>query len=94
MSPSFVVHADYLKISHPLAWGTANLIFSLLEFKSAYTAAGQWDVAVRNIKWATDWLVKAHLKASDNANDNVFVGQVSSLSIERRESRAVTVIAC
>lgn len=49
----------------------------MLEFKSAYTAAGQWDIAVRDIKWATDWLIKAHIKASDNPKDNVFVGQVS-----------------
>lgn len=68
---------DYLKIAHPLAWGTSNLVLSMLEFKNAYTAAGQWDTAVRDIKWATDWLIKAHIKMGDNPNDNAFVGQVS-----------------
>lgn len=69
---------DYLKIAHPLGWGASNLVLSMLEFKQAYQAAGQWDIAVRNIKWAADWLVKAHLKASDNAKENVFVGQVGA----------------
>jgi hypothetical protein len=70
---------DYLKISHPLGWGVSNLILSMVEFKGAYDAAGTWAQAVRNMKWATDWLIKAHVKASDNPRDNVFVGQVCVL---------------
>jgi hypothetical protein len=48
----------------------------MVEFKQAYDAAGVWGQAVRNMKWATDWLIKAHVKASDNPRDNVFIGQV------------------
>lgn len=70
--------ADYLKIAHPLAWATSNLVLSMLEFKNAYTSAGQWNTAVQDIKWATDWLIKAHIKAGDNPDDNAFVGQVRS----------------
>jgi len=54
-----------------------NLAFSAMEFREAYTASGQWDIAMSVIKWGVDWLVKAHTKASDNPADNAFVGQVA-----------------
>eukprot|EP00775_Hariotina_reticulata_P012172 gene12172-12310_t len=69
---------DYLKCPMALAWTMTNLAFSAMEFRNAYTASGQWDIAMRVIKWGTDWLVKAHVKASDNPADNAFVGQVSA----------------
>jgi hypothetical protein len=59
-----------------MAWGTANLIFSVLEFRSTYEASGQLTVALGTIKWALDWLVKAHVKAGNSPGDNAFVGQV------------------
>jgi hypothetical protein len=48
----------------------------VLEFGSTYKAAGQYDVAMGTIKWALDWLVKAHVKAGDSPAANAFVGQV------------------
>jgi hypothetical protein len=82
-----VCPADYLKISHPLGWGVSNLILSMVEFKSAYDAAGTWTQAVRNMKWATDWLIKAHVKASDNPRDNVFIGQVCGTARTAKEQQ-------
>lgn len=71
-----VSNTDYLKCPHALAWGTTNLIFSVLEFGGAYRTAGQYDIAVATIKWALDWLVKAHVRAGSSPADNAFVGQV------------------
>lgn len=73
---------DYLKCAHPLAWTMANLAFSMLEFRDAYVASDQWDVAMRSMRWGIDWLLRAHLKASDNPADNVFVGQVWKLHVQ------------
>lgn len=39
---------------------------------------GQWGHALRNIGWGVDWLVKAHITASDTPAANVFVGQVGA----------------
>lgn len=39
-------------------------------------SAGQWDNSLELVKWGLDWLVKAHVKASDTPADNAFVGQV------------------
>lgn len=75
--PPRSLDTDYLKCAHPKGWAIANMAFSMLEFKDAYMATGQWDVALRVIKWGTDWLLKAHVKASDDPAGNAFVGQVS-----------------
>jgi hypothetical protein len=37
---------------------------------------GHWNDALRNIAWGADWMMKAHVTASDAAAANVFVGQV------------------
>lgn len=78
LSGGFYDAGDYLKCPHALAWTMANLAFSCMEFRDAYLSAGQWDVAMRVLKWGMDWLLKAHLTASDVAADNVFVGQISA----------------
>lgn len=69
---------DYLKCPHALAWTMANLALSMMEFRDAYIAAEQWDNSLALVKWGIDWLVKAHVSASDNPADNAFVGQVGA----------------
>lgn len=56
----------------------ANLALSMMEFRDAYISAAQWDNSLDLLKWGLDWLVKAHVKASDEAAENVFVGQISA----------------
>lgn len=70
--------ADYLKCSLPAGWTIANLVLSCMEYEPAVKAAGQWDTALNIIKWGADWLVKAHVAASDAPSDNKFVGQVAN----------------
>lgn len=59
----------------------ANLAFSVMEFKDAYKASGNYDVALRAIKWGTDWLLKGHVSASDDPSQNAFVGQVGVCAV-------------
>lgn len=75
-SSCFVSPPDYLKCPHALAWGTANLIFSVLEFGAVYQSTNQYSTAMGVTKWALDWLLKAHVKAGNSPADNAFVGQV------------------
>lgn len=77
-APAASIHADYLKCPHALAWTMANLALSMMEFRDAYISADQWDNSLALVKWGLDWLLKAHVKASDNPADNAFVGQVSA----------------
>jgi hypothetical protein len=59
-----------------MGWAVANLALSAYEFKDTHMMFGQWEHALRNIGWGVDWLVKAHITASDTPTANVFVGQV------------------
>lgn len=59
-----------------MGWTVANLALSAFEFKDTHMMFGQWDKALRNIGWGADWLMKAHVTASDTPTANVFVGQV------------------
>jgi hypothetical protein len=76
--PFAVCLTDHIKCAHPLGWSLANLALSVLEFKDIYVTMGQYDHALRGISWGVDWLVKAHITASDNPSANVFVGQVNA----------------
>lgn len=66
---------DYLKASQPLAWTIANLVLAKQEFGMGFGQTS--ETADRLIEWGLDWLLKAHVKASDTPSENVFVGQVS-----------------
>jgi len=48
----------------------------VLEFRQVYEASNQYTTAMGTIKWALDWLLKAHVKAGNSPGDNAFVGQV------------------
>lgn len=72
-----------------MAWTVANLALAAYEFKETHIMYGQWDVALRNIGWAIDWLAKAHVVASSTPTANVFVGQVSGWGVNTCESEHV-----
>lgn len=38
-----------------LAWG-------MIQFEEGYQTAGEWDNAIDQIKWVTDYLIKAEFK--------------------------------
>jgi len=85
---------DYLKCAHPLAWTLSNLVFSALEFPDGYKSSGNWDAMLNNVKAMADWLIKAHVKASDDPDENEFVGQVCAEKGGGNVCSAVIVSCC
>lgn len=61
---------DYVKFGFPMASSATVLAWGLVEYKEAYKAAGQYDIMLGTIKWATDYFIKAHTKKEE------FYGQV------------------
>ena len=61
---------DYVKFGFPMASSVTVLAWGLVEYKKAYTAAGQYNHMLNSIKWATDYFIKAHTKRDE------FYGQV------------------
>ena len=53
-----------------MAWSVTTLAWGLIEFKSGYETAGEYNEAVDQIMWVTDYFVKCHTAP------NEFWGQV------------------
>eukprot|EP00775_Hariotina_reticulata_P001323 gene1323-1667_t len=49
---------DNVKFNLPMAWSAAVLAWSVLEFTAGYKAANQYNIALDNIKWVTDYFIK------------------------------------
>jgi hypothetical protein len=62
----------------PVAWAASTLAAGLLHFPAGYSVAGQTTIAMRNVRWALEYLVKAHVSASSTGRSNVVVAQVGA----------------
>lgn len=51
---------DHVKFGFPMAYSTTMLAWSVYEYKEGYVESGQLEEILDNIRWATDYFVKAH----------------------------------
>jgi hypothetical protein len=51
---------DGVKFGHPMAYSAAQLGWSVYEYREAFENSGQLDDILDEIKWATDYFIKAH----------------------------------
>ncbi|RKP53164.1 glycoside hydrolase [Cohnella endophytica] len=51
---------DHVKFGLPMATSATLLAWSVYEYKDGYVQSGQYDKILENIKWATDYFIKAH----------------------------------
>jgi endoglucanase len=51
---------DHVKFGFPMAGTATMLAWGLVEYRQGYVAAGQLDFALANLRWATDYFIKAH----------------------------------
>jgi endoglucanase len=63
---------DHVKFGLPMAASATMLAWGLVENRSAYVQTGQLDTALDQLKWATDYFIKAHPSA------NELYGQIGS----------------
>jgi hypothetical protein len=67
---------DHVKFGLPMAYTVTTLAWGGIDFASSYAANGQAAQLRRQVKWATDYLIKAHPSA------NVLYGQVGNGSTD------------
>lgn len=67
---------DHVKFGFPMAFTATQLAWSVYEYQDAFEQTGQLDEALDNIKWATDYFLKAHTAP------NELYGQVGSGSVD------------
>ncbi len=63
---------DHVKFGFPMASTTTLLAWSVYEYREGYEQSGQLDEVLDNIRWATDYFIKAHTAP------NEFWGQVGN----------------
>lgn len=51
---------DGVKFGHPMAYAAAQLGWAVFEYRDAFESSGQLDEILDEIKWATDYFIKAH----------------------------------
>nr|WP_150266532.1 glycoside hydrolase family 9 protein [Paenibacillus tepidiphilus] len=51
---------DHVKFGFPMAYTATMLAWSVYEYKDGYVQAGQYEEILDNIRWATDYFIKAH----------------------------------
>ncbi|WP_440119700.1 glycoside hydrolase family 9 protein [Paenibacillus sp. QZ-Y1] len=56
---------DHVKFGLPMAYSATMLAWSVVEYREGYEQAGQLDEIKDNLKWATDYFVKAHTKPNE-----------------------------
>ncbi|XP_035694812.1 endoglucanase E-4-like [Branchiostoma floridae] len=87
---------DHLKLHFPLAYTITVLSWGMIEFKSAYEAAGEMGFAMDSIKWVTDYFIKCHpskfefvAQVGDTEPDHQFWGKPQDMTM-RRPAKKVT----
>lgn len=61
---------DHVKFGFPMAASATMLAWGVVDYREAYAKSGQLDAVLDNIKWATDYFIKAHTGPTE------FYGQV------------------
>ncbi|XP_070534451.1 endoglucanase F-like [Ptychodera flava] len=56
---------DNVKFNFPMAFSTAVLAWSLIEFPDAYREAGAYDDMLDTIKWTCDYFIKCHTRPNE-----------------------------
>ncbi|QHZ49072.1 endoglucanase [Bacillus sp. NSP9.1] len=81
---------DHVKFGLPMAYSAAVLSWSVYEFRDAYEEAGQLEAVLDNIKWATDYFIKAHTapnefwgQVGNGALDHAWWGPAEAMPMER-----------
>jgi endoglucanase len=63
---------DHVKFGLPMAASATMIAWSIVDYRSAYVQTGQLDNALNQLKWATDYFIKAH------PSPNELYGQVGN----------------
>ncbi len=67
---------DHVKFGLPMAFSASVFGWGILEFWDAYEEAGQLEYAIDNLRWVTDYFIKAHVA------ENEFYAQVGNGEID------------
>jgi endoglucanase len=56
---------DHVKFGLPMAASATMLAWSIVDYRAAYVSTGQLNTALDQLKWVTDYFIKAHPSANE-----------------------------
>ncbi|HYD41894.1 MAG TPA: glycoside hydrolase family 9 protein [Anaeromyxobacter sp.] len=85
---------DHVKFQLPMAFSATMLAWGVVEYRDAYAKAGQLDEILDNIKWATDYFIKAHtapnelyIQVGDGNADHAWWGAPEVMQMARPSAK-------
>jgi endoglucanase len=88
---------DHVKFGLPMAATATILAWSIVDYRSAYVQTGQLETALDQLKWATDYFIKAHPTANElygqvgnGGTDHAWWGPAEVMQMARPSYRVTT----
>jgi len=88
---------DYVKFGFPFAMSTTALIWSAIEFREAYAAAGELNNVLDSLRWPLDYMIKAHVGTNNfygqvghGATDHAYWGRPEDMDMARPAFKLTT----
>ena len=88
---------DHVKFGLPMAASATMLAWGIVDYRSAYVSSGQLDQALAQLKWATDYFIKAHPSANElygqvgnGGTDHAWWGPAEVMQMARPSYRVTT----
>ncbi|HEU5134171.1 MAG TPA: glycoside hydrolase family 9 protein [Steroidobacteraceae bacterium] len=88
---------DHVKFGLPMAATATILAWSIVDYRSAYVSTGQLNTALDQLKWATDYFIKAHPTANElygqvgnGGTDHAWWGPAEVMQMARPSYRVTT----
>lgn len=82
---------DHVKFGFPMAFSASMLAWSAYEYRDGYVQSGQLDQILDNLRWVSDYFVKAHTAPNElygqvgtGAVDHQFWGPAEVMQMERK----------
>ena len=88
---------DHVKFGLPMAASATMLAWGIVDYRSAYVSTGQLNTALDQLKWVTDYFIKAHPTANElygqvgnGGTDHAWWGPAEVMQMARPSYRVTT----
>ena len=88
---------DHVKFGLPMAASATMLAWGIVDYRSAYVSTGQLNTALDQLKWVTDYFIKAHPTANElygqigtGGTDHAWWGPAEVMQMARPSFRVTT----
>lgn len=92
-----ILAGDHVKFGLPMAASTTLLAWGIIEFETVYKACNEYNNALDQIRWATDYFIKCHVsnnelyvQVGDGHADHSYWGRPEEMTMDRPALKVTT----